>query len=318
MKRIPVNAILSLLLLASFCLASCAAPAQPVVLKIAVLPILDSLPLYVAQSEGYFKQHGVTVELVPIASAPERDQLMQAGQIDGMLNEVVSTIMYNRSEVKIVMLRFARTASAKDPLFRILAAKDSGITSVNDLRGVPIGISEATVIEYTTDRILEKAGLAAADVQKINVPKIPDRMALLEGGELKAANLPDPTASLAIQKGAVNVIDDTSYPEISHSVWSFKAQTVKGHPQEVRKFLAAVEDAVRAINADKHKWSGLLTERKLVPPPLLGSYVIPDYPLASVPSQAQFDDAQAWVKAKGLIEKDVNYVDMVDASFLPK
>lgn len=314
MKKVP----LVLLILLAFGMVSCGPGQKPATLKIAVLPILDSVPLYVAQAEGIFKKHDVQVELIPIASAPERDQLMQSGQIDGMLNEVVSTILFNRDESKVVILRFARAATPEGAVFRILAAKESGITEVAGLRGVPIAISEGTIIEYTTDRILEKAGLRPNEIQKINVPKIPDRLSLLGAGELKAANLPDPMASLAIQNGAVNVIDDTFYPEVSNSVWSFKAATVKEHPEEVRRFMAAVEEAVDVINADKGRWSELLTELKFVPPALVGKYVIPDYPKASVPDEAQVADAAAWLKAKGLIQKDPVYSELVDPSFLPK
>jgi hypothetical protein len=60
-----------------------------------------------------------------------------------------------------------------------------------------------------------------------------------------------------------------------------------------------------------------MTELKLVPPPLKSKYIISDFPPATVPSEAQFSDALAWLKGKGLIQKDVNYKDMVDASFLP-
>jgi len=298
-------------------LSACSASAQPAKLKIAVLPVLDSLPLYVAQQQNYFQKNGVEVELVSVASAPERDQLMQSGQVDGMLNEVVSTILYNREETRVVILRFARTASKEAPIFRLLAAKDSGIKTPQDLKDVPIGISQGTVIEYTTDRILSKAGVAEADIKKMAVPKIPDRMALLSSGKLKAAVLPDPLASLAIQNGAVNVIDDTTYPEVSNSVWSFSVKSVKNNPDAVRRFMASVEQAVQSINADNAKWSDLMTELKLVPPPLKDKYVISDFPLASVPNESQFADALAWLKGKGLIQKDVTYKDMVDASFFP-
>jgi NitT/TauT family transport system substrate-binding protein len=313
MKKVLVLTLVFVFLL----IPACNSAAKPGKLKVAVLPILDSLPLYVAQQEGYFQKNGVEVELISVASAPERDQLMQSGQIDGMLNEVVSTILYNRDETRVVILRFARTVFPQTPMFRILAAKDSGIQSPADLMGVPIGISQGTVIEYTTDRILNKAGLADQDVKKESVPKIPDRMALLSSGKLKAAVLPDPMASLAMQNGAVDVVDDTSYPEISHSVWSFSARTLKENPESVRRFMLALEQAVQSINKDKGKWSDLLTQLKLVPPPLVGKFTVPDYPPASVPDEKQFADAQAWVKAKGLLQKDVQYKDMVDASYLP-
>jgi len=311
--------IILFVLITSLVLSGCSkTPEQSKPLKFAVLPVLDSLPLYVAQANGYFEAEGLTVELLPVGSAPERDQLMQSGQIDGMLNEVVTTLYYNRETPKIKIVRFARTATAEYPVFRILAAKNSGITTVADLKGVEIGVSEGTIIEYMADRVLQNAGLTPSDIKKIAVPKIADRTALLESGELKAAVMPDPLASLLMQKGAVLVIDDTTLPEVSNSVYSFSNDTLKKYPNEVRAFLRAVEKAVIEINKNKDSYTDLMVEQKLVPQAVVGKYPIPDFPTASVPSQAQFSDALSWAKDKGLVTTDLKYNDNIDSSFLPK
>ena len=166
-------------------------------LKIAVLPILDALPMYVAQENGYFEDQNLEVEFIPVGSAAERDQVIASGQADGMINDLVSTLLYNQDATQIQVVSFARTATPEFPQFRILAAKDSGIDSVNDLKGVEIGISEGSVIEYTTDRLLEEEGFSASDIATLAVPSIPVRMSLLDSGELKAANLPDPLSSFS-------------------------------------------------------------------------------------------------------------------------
>src|SRR5690349_1942920 len=67
-------------------------PAEMAPLRIALLPTTEVLPFFVAQAQGYFEDEGVEVEYVPVASAPDRDQLMQAGEIDGMLSELTSII----------------------------------------------------------------------------------------------------------------------------------------------------------------------------------------------------------------------------------
>ena len=312
------KSLLSLLVIVILITGCAKAPAQTKTLKVAVLPVLDSLPLYVAQANGYFQDAGVTVELIPVGSAPERDQLMQSGQIDGMLNEIVTTLYYNRETPKIKMVRFARVATAEYPVFRILAAKNSGITTVEGLKGVDIGVSEGTIIEYMADRVLQNAGLTPEEIKKIAVPKIADRTALLESGELKAAVMPDPLASLLMQKGAVLVIDDTTLPEVSNSVYSFSVETLNNYPKEVRAFLKAVEKAVVEINKNKDTYTNLMVEQNLVPAAVVGKYPIPDFPTASVPSESQFADALAWTQSKGLVQADLKYEDNIDASFLPK
>lgn len=315
---------IGLTLLASTLLGACSSlpsapgqPSEPVTIRFAVLPILDALPMYVAQQEGYFGEQGVEIEFIPVSSAAERDQIMAAGQADAMINDLVSTLFYNQEDIQIEVVRFARTATPDFPQYRILAAGDSGITSVDDLAGVEIGISEGSVIAYTTDRLLETAGFSPAEINTIAVPSIADRLALLNSGELKAANLPDPLASLAIQNGAVAIIDDTIRPEIGNSLVSFRKAFIDENPQAVSGFLAAVERAVDDINADTTRWEGLLTERQLVPAPLIGSYQIPTFPAASVPSEAQWDDVLSWAQDKGLVSVDVPYQESVNDGYLP-
>jgi len=290
---------------------------EPVTVKIGVLPIIDALPMFVAQNAGYFEAHGVKVEFVPVGSAAERDQLFQAGEIDGMINDTVSTVLYNKESVQVITVGFARTATATYPQYRILASAQSGFTSVDQLKGVEIGISEGTVIAYTTDRLLQAEGLAPEDIKTIAVPKISDRLALLGSGEIKAANLPDPLASLAIANGAVVITDDTKHPEYGYSLYSFSAKFLADHPEAVKSFLAAIYEAAADINADKTKWDQLMADQKLLPQPLQGQYTLPDFPTGGVPTDVQFNDVVAWAKDKGIISTDVSFADSVNASFLP-
>ncbi len=290
---------------------------EPVEIRIAVLPILDYLPMYVADDKGFFEEENLTVEFIPVPSASQRDQVIQAGQADGMVNELLSTLFYNRDGQEIVVVRNARVATPAYPQFRVLASADSGITTAEGLKGQEIGISEATIIEYSTDRLLEAEGFASEEINTIAVPGIPDRMALLNSGELTAANLPDPLSSLAIQGGAVVIVDDSKHPEYGHSAISFDKDFVEKHPESVRGFLRALERAVEEINNDKAQFSNLLSERQLVPEPLLGSYTIPDFPTASVPPESQWLDILEWAQSKGYIDGALDYSDSVDDSYLP-
>jgi NitT/TauT family transport system substrate-binding protein len=297
--------------------AKTTAPAPVVTLKLALLRILDTLPMYVAQQEGLFAAHGVKVEFIPAASAAERDQIITAGQADGMINEVVSTSLYNKDQVQVQIVRFARTATPTSPQYIILASKKSGINTPAGLKGVEIGISQGTVIEYITDRLLKAEGLTSDDIKTIAVPKIDVRMNLLSTGELKAATLPDPFSMLAEQGGAVVITDDSKHPEFGYSTIAFRKSVIDAHPEAIKAFLAAIEEATQHINADPAKYANVLTDQQLIPAPLVGSYQLPPYPTASLPTQAQWDDVQAWMKEKGLLEKDVSYSDSVNASFLP-
>ena len=255
----------------------------------------------------FFEKYNVILEAIPAGSAPKRDELINAGQADGMINEVMSTIFYNRNETQVQIVRYARTATADSPVFFVLAASQSGMTSVDQLKGVEIGVSKGTIIEYLTDRILQAEGFSQNEINTIAVPDIGQRMALLGSGELNAATLPDPLASLVMQQGAVMVIDDSSHPEYSHSTISFSKDFIDENPEAVRGFLAAWEEAVESINANPQNYNDLMVELKLVPAPLVGNFSVPNFVIADVPTQAQWDDAVNWVIEKGFEAGQASY-----------
>lgn len=286
-------------------------------IKFAVLPIIDSLPMYVAQQEGFFEAHNVKVELIAVASGPERDQLLASKQTDGVINEVLTTIMNNRENSNIQIVRFARAATSDTALFSILASRKSGITTVDGLKGQKIGISEGTVIAYLTDRMLQMEGFTSDEIVTVAVPKIPDRMTLLGSGELTAATMPEPVSSLLALQGATVVLADSKYPEFSYSTIAFRTDFVQQNPETVRNFLAAIEEAVQKINTDPAKYETTLVENQILPQPLVGKFEVPQFVTAGVPSEKQYLDVLDWAHAKGMLTEDVPYERCITAEYLP-
>jgi len=284
---------------------------------VTALPIIDALPIFVAQQEGLFEKAGVQVEFVPVASAPERDQLISAGQVDGMINETLSTFFFNKEHVQIKIVRYALKPTSESGHFYILASGQSGITTPDQLKGVEIGVSQGTVIEYVTYRLLQESGLAKEDIKTIAVPKIPERMALLSSGELAAAVMPDPLAALAVQQGAKVVLDDSKYPQYGFSVYSFRTDSLNTKGDAVKAFLIGIEEAVAMINANPGGYTDILTEKNLVPAPLLATYALPTFTAAGLPSEVEWNDAMSWAQEMGLLAVDVSYWDSVTGDYLP-
>jgi NitT/TauT family transport system substrate-binding protein len=297
--------------------AGCGGWNRPDTLRIGLLPILDTLPMVVAADRNIFAEHGVAVEFVTVASAAERDQLLQTGQIDGTITDLVALALYNREAHRVSAVRYAMTPTRDFAQFRVMAARQSGITTPTELAGVAIGISEGTVIEYVTDRMLEAEGLTRSEIETLAVPKIPERMALLRSGELAAATLPEPLASLAMEDGAVVIVDDTEHLKTSCSVYAFREKTLDANPDAVHAFLRAVSEATRLINRDKDRWRDLLAEENIVPKSLMGSYRLPDYPGDETPSEAQFKDAVDWLRETGRLSNETGQIEGIDGSFLP-
>lgn len=317
-RRWIMSALIALMAMAGFSPPLHAqAPRHVVSLKIALLPIIDALPFYVAETNGYFSGHGIKVVAIPVASALERDQLMQSGEIDAMLNEMITTANFNRNDTKVKVLGSARAACAGFPLFRLLAAPGCGLTCPADLAGVPIGVSKNTIIEYVTDRLLTANGLSKDQIVKRSVPAIPERYQLLMQGRLKAATLPDPLAKSALEAGAVQIVDDSTHPRYSVSVLSVSVKTIESKPEAIRFFLKAWNRAAAEINANPDACREILLRKIRVPKNIREKYVIPSFSIAKVPDAEQWADVMDWMIDKGLLIVPLPYKDSVTTSFLP-
>ena len=72
-----------------------ARPEEPK-LKLALIPVLDTIPIFIAQQNGYFAEQGITVETIPVKSPQERDVLVTTGQVDGVLTDLQSVGLLNK------------------------------------------------------------------------------------------------------------------------------------------------------------------------------------------------------------------------------
>ncbi|MDF1514347.1 MAG: ABC transporter substrate-binding protein, partial [Anaerolineae bacterium] len=214
--------------------------------------------------------------------------------------------------------RYAMVPTDEFAQFRILAHTESQITSPLQLKGATIGISQGTVIEYLTTRLLEREAINVDQVELLPVPKISDRMALFNAGELPVVMLPEPLATLAMQQGALVILDDTRHQDLSCSIYAFRNEVINENPDAVSNFLAAVSLASQTINAHKNNWENLLVEYELVPPPLMGTYQLPDYPGNDVPTQTQYADVVSWLMEKQLLDHAPDYGHIVDSTLLPE
>jgi NitT/TauT family transport system substrate-binding protein len=315
MKRHGVALGLVMVLALSLLLAACGSQEQPT-LRMALLPIMDTLPFYVAEQQGFYADEGIEVVLLPAKSAQERDALLQAGEVDGMLTDLPGVGIFNRDEAQVKVVVVARKAYLESPLFRVLSAPNSGITTPEQLAGVEIAISQNTVIEYITDRLLTLSGVSADQIAIQEISAIPVRFEQLMADQIQAATLPDPLAQGAVAAGANLVVDDSQFTDYAQSVLVFGVDAIKNKPETIAKFLKAWDRAAAELNTNPEAYRELLIEQGRVPESIQGSYSMPPFPRLEITSEAQWADVVDWLMEKGLIDEPIAYGDAIDDSFL--
>jgi NitT/TauT family transport system substrate-binding protein len=286
-------------------------------LRLAVLPNLDTLPLFVAKSQKLFEARGLEVLISPVETAAERDAMFQSGQVDGMLTDLLSVILANQEGTKLRVIGDVSRASENAPRYYLLASEKSEITTLEGLKDVPIGLETGSLDEFIATSILQGEGLAFDEIVTLSVPAPEDRVTLLASGQLSAALLPEPWASQAIQQGAVAIANDAKYQNLGRTVYTFSRQAIESNPKALQDFLAAIEEASQMINADPDKYRATIKNRNILSPTLAETIEISAYLPVSVPSREEWDALMFWAKNTGLVRLDVPYRVTVLPDFLP-
>ena len=282
--------------------------------RIGVLQIADSFPLYVAEEEGLFEANGIDVEIVEFQSASDQSVAYEAGELDGMMTDMIVQSLVNKSSedgMKTVAMAFGGDAS--EGRFIVASSPDSEIKEPSQLAGARIGISENTMMEYLVGCYLEDLGVDLESVEMVNIPKLTLRLDLLmEGSDIQAAILPDPLAIEAESRGCLAVIDDTKLgKKYSQSVITLRKSLVEDDAGTLEAFRTAYNEAIGRINDDPESFLDLFYEKANVAEPLQGRYTVPSYTPDCVPSQEDVARIQDFMVNKGLLEEPFSYEDMV-------
>lgn len=315
MRRKPLILVLIAILTLTAFGGAYAQETETPTLRIGLLPVLNTLPFYVAQEEGFYEAEGVNVEIIPFDSAPNQQVAVSAGEVDGLNTDMIVAALLNEGGFGTTIVRADPPAGA---FFAIIAGAESGIETVDDLKGVEIAIGENTIIEYITTRLLRDAGFADDEIVYTSVPQIPVRLELLAQGQVQAATLPEPLTTLATGlQGAALVLDDSTVDFVP-TVIAFRSEVIAEQPEAIAAFLRAYEQAVDAINQDPEAYREVLVSNINVPEPLRLTYPVPSFLPAFIPSEEQTAQVMDWMVERELLEEALAYEEFVTDEFLPE
>jgi NitT/TauT family transport system substrate-binding protein len=194
--------------------------------------------------------------------------------------------------------------------FKLIASKDTNISSIEEIKGKTIGISTNTIIEYLTDRIMKNSNIDSDAPQKIAIPKIPTRLEMLQNGKLDAATLPEPLASVAIANGG-KILSSSDQLGINPGVMIFTQTAIDAKPEEIKALYRAYNEAVIYLKEEKmENYIDVLIEEAGFPEVIKDTLTLPDYTKASMPSEKELEEVLAWLQSKELTSNTYSLKDL--------
>jgi NitT/TauT family transport system substrate-binding protein len=197
-RRILLGALFCVLLTGS-------ARAQDKV-KVGVLKLTSSAPLFVGVEKGFFKEFGIDPELVYFQAAAPIATALAAGQIEvgaTGLTAALYNIVLGGEQIWIVADKGREWPGY--PLTALVVQTElyeRGTRSISELKGKRIGITQlGSTFHYQLGNILDKYDLSLADVKLVPLQAMGAAMEALKGKQVDAVMLPQPFPGTAEAQG---------------------------------------------------------------------------------------------------------------------
>jgi NitT/TauT family transport system substrate-binding protein len=159
-------------------------------------PSPSVVPLWLAQAEGLFQQHGLTAEVFTTQGGSRGLQVLVSGEIDAMHVGLFPTVQAVAGGAGVRMM----VADANRIPFILFAAPD--IQTPADLRDKRIGISSfASESDSAVTLALRELGLRREDVTVLQIGGAGERLAAVQSGHVQAVPLPAPVTVQAEKLG---------------------------------------------------------------------------------------------------------------------
>ncbi len=186
---------------------------EEMTISVGLLKATGGAPLFIASEKGYFKEEGINVDFkwfdasnpINVAVASNNVDIGSPGLSADLYNMVASG-----QKVSIVSDR-GKEKQGYNSITSVVVHKDSGIASVEDLKGKKVGVTAiGSAAHYAMGRILEKHGLTLEDIQLVPMNTMQGLSEALKGEQLDAVVLVTTHVKDAVDSGFGKVLVDTA------------------------------------------------------------------------------------------------------------
>ncbi len=265
------------------------ARAEDTKLTIMVFVGIQNLPLFAAQSQGFFAKHGLGVD---IKIAPGSDVLRQ-GLADGQW-QIVHTAFDNAvAMAEVAKVDIVGLIGGDNSFNHLIVQPEIG--AVKDLRGKTVVVDALnTAYAFQLYDILAKNGLTKGDYTPKSVGATFKRLAAMqEDKNASAAILNAPFSILAVKSGLKDLGSVSSVIGPYQATAGFSLRSwAKDNPDTLVKYLRAYVEGLRWSLDPKNKdaATALLTERlKLTPEIAAECYALVTDPANGLAKDGKFD-----------------------------
>ncbi len=293
--------------------AVAAGPAQAgTKMLIGYTPNSEAAPIYVGKDKGIFAAHGLDVELVPVPVNSTLPAAVLSGSVQTGTFSPTVFIQAVQGGLYLVAIAGMTESSHNATRVGIIAGKDSGVKSVEDLAGKKIGVPGiSAVLDIMARRIMLTHGVDINSIAYAETP-FPVQLDVLKAGTVDAVVTVDPFFGRIEANGVGASIADLleGIPDgQTAQFFAVSGDWAKGNPEAVTAFRDSIREAAQYVRDNPDEARASIGNYLKLPEPVLKSIKLP-----AVSPQIKPEQIAWWIDVmdqQGLIEQELDVNAMV-------
>ena len=267
--------------------------ADTALVKMAVMPTLDCLPIYVAADHGMFERHGASVSLYTYDAQMDCDTAFKGGWVGAMATDLVRAERLKEQGMNLDYL------TATDLNWQLLSSRSSRVKRLSQMEDKMVAMTRYSATAMLADELVDTSGVVNEHVFRIQVNSIFVRLSMLETQVMDLLLLPEPQATVARNMESP-VLYDTRWNNVSMGVVVMNDTIIADatlRKSQREAFLNAYNEACDSLNElGLKRYRDIIMKRCRVTPAVVDS--LPSdiqFTPAHQPFQQDVDRAVKWL-----------------------
>ena len=263
-------------------------------LKVAVMPTLDCLPVFVAKERQFFDT-AVDIRLKQFTAQMDCDTALMRNRVEGSVSDLVRAERLMKSGVPI------KYWASTNAYWLLISNRQQRINDLKHLDDKMVAMTRYSVTDLLSDMVVDSAKLKPERVFRIQINDVNVRLKMLENNEMDALLVTEPYATQAIL-AKNKVLFDTRKLDMQMGVFVFRTEGMddKNRQHQMKVFQEGYNEACDSINKyGVRNYRDVIRKYCVVTEQTLKN--LPDtlkFQHAAPPRQIDIERAQKWLSKK--------------------
>jgi NitT/TauT family transport system substrate-binding protein len=263
-------------------------------LKVAVMPTLDCLPIYIAKDHQMFDT-AVDIRLKRFTAQMDCDTALMRGRVEGSISDLVRT---ERMIQQGIPLKYIAATNA---YWLLISNRQLRMSNLKHLDDRMLAMTRYSVTDLLGDLAVDSAKLKPERVFRIQINDVNIRLKMLENNEMDALLMTEPQATQALLQKH-KVLLDTRQLDMQMGVLAFREKGMddQNRRRQMEVFLKGYNEACDSLNHyGVRRYQDVI--RKYYPISEQALKALPDtliFQRATAPREKDVECARLWLSKK--------------------